>query len=65
MSCFDVVQWYDLDHPGLMRYSHRVKSFWNIGYKLFKERFVRFMGGYKNQGDGRIQITHTKDTVFF
>ena len=51
---FDVVQWYDLDHPGMMRYSPRVKQFWSIGYKLFKERFVRFMGGYKNQRDGRI-----------
>ena len=46
---FDVVQWYmyDLDHPGM-----------SIGYKLFKEKCVRFMGGYKNQGDGRIYGTN-------
>ena len=25
---------------------------------LFKERFVRFMGGYKNQGDGIIYGTN-------
>ena len=36
---FDVFQWYDLDHPGMMRYSPRVKQFWSIGYKLFKERW--------------------------
>ena len=36
---FYVFQWYDLDHPGMMRYSPRVKQFWSIGYKLFKERW--------------------------
>ena len=31
---FDVFQWYDLDHPGMMRYSHTVKQFWNIIFFL-------------------------------
>ena len=35
-----------------------IKQFWSIVYKLFKERFVRFMSGYKNQEDGRIDSTN-------
>ena len=42
------------DHAGMMRYSPKVKQLSSVGYQLFKERFVRLMGGYKNQGDGRI-----------
>ena len=29
----------------------KVKRFWSAGYKLFNERFVRYMGGYKNKGE--------------
>ena len=48
---FDVVQWHSLEHPGNMRHSEKVKRFWGVGYKLFKERFVRYtcMGRYKNK----------------
>ena len=41
----DVVQWHSLEC------SEKVKRFWSIGYKLFNERFVRYMGGYKNKGE--------------
>ena len=33
-----------------MRYQAETKRFWTIGYKLFCEKFVRYMGGYKNAG---------------
>ena len=46
----DVVQWHSLEHPGNMRHSEKVKRFWSIGYKLFNERFVRYMGRYTNKG---------------
>ena len=30
-----------------MQQSEKVKRFWSVGYKLFNERFVRYMGRYK------------------
>ena len=47
----EVVQWHSLEHPGNMRHSEKVKHFWSVGYKLFNERFVRYMGRYKNKGE--------------
>lgn len=54
----DVVRWYSNDTPFSMRYNDKVKHFWSLGHKLFKEKFLRFMGGFKNtghiaQGEGR------------
>jgi hypothetical protein len=46
----DVADWYSCESVNAMRYSDKVKRFWSLGYKLFRERFLRFMGGYKNIG---------------
>ena len=45
----DVVQWFSNSHTHSMCYSETVKQFLNIGRKLFKGTFIRFMGGWKNQ----------------
>ena len=44
-----MVQWHSLEHTGNMRHNEKVNRFWSIGYKLFNERFVRYMGRYKNK----------------
>ena len=31
-----------------MRYSKETTPFWSLGYKLFKGKFLRFMGGQKS-----------------
>ena len=47
----DVVRWYSLDKSTTcMRYSEPCKLFWKTGFKLFRGRFLRFMGGPKNKG---------------
>ncbi len=46
----DVVKWHSCDTVYAMRYSSNVKRFWAVGYKLFKEKFIRFMGGFKLLG---------------
>lgn len=33
-----------------MRYSEDVKLFWRTGLRLFKGRFLRYMGGPKHKG---------------
>jgi len=30
--------------------SPTVKQFWTVGYRLFKSKFIRFMGGLKFHG---------------
>ena len=46
----DVSKWYSSETVYGMRYSKEVKHFWTLGYKLFKEKFIRFMGGHRNIG---------------
>ena len=33
-----------------LKYQAETKRFWTIGYKLFHEKFVRYMSGYTNAG---------------
>ena len=63
----DVSRWYATDNTCGMRYSKHVKRFWAVGYKLFHERFLRYMGGFKNTGDvmsghkrGCLQATNSR-----
>jgi hypothetical protein len=46
----DVADWYSHESVTSMRYSRNVKRFWALGYKLFQEKFIRFMGGPKTAG---------------
>ena len=48
--CLDVARWYTAHITSQMRYQAETKRFWTIGYKLFCEKFVRYMSGYKNAG---------------
>ncbi len=48
----DVAEWFSGDCTSGMRYKFpETWKFWNIGYKLFKGRWLRFMSGPKNKGD--------------
>ncbi len=48
----DVVKWYGSESSTTtMRYSVMTKLFWRTGYKLFKGKFLKFMGGFKNIGN--------------
>ena len=44
----DVVRWFGSEHSTQFRYSEECKLFWNTGFKLFRGRFLRFMGGPKH-----------------
>lgn len=46
----DVVRWFKGETVHSMRYSPTVKRFWALGYTLFKDKFLRFMGGFKCKG---------------
>ena len=46
----DVVRWLNLGTKGQMRYSPDVKRFWATGYKLFRGKFLHFMGGCRCNG---------------
>ena len=41
--CLDVARWYAAHNTSQMRYQAETKRFWTIGYKLFCEKFVRYM----------------------
>lgn len=46
-----VVDWYSKEKTSSMRYTSTVKLFWRTGYRLFKNKFLHFMSGWKNSGD--------------
>jgi len=53
----EVVQWFECDSTTQMRYSKDSKTFWKLGYRLFGERFVNFMGGPKSQGEAILRVS--------
>ena len=47
----DVVNFVDSGNTVAMTYNNRVTVlFWKIGYKLMHGKFLRYCGGFKNQG---------------
>ena len=56
--CLDVARWYGVQNTSQMRYQAETKRLWTIGYKLFCEKCVRYMSGYKNAG--QIQGSSTR-----
>ena len=40
----DIVDFFSSDTAFSMRYNDQTKQFWTLGYKLFKGKFIRFMG---------------------
>ena len=48
MLFLDVEEFYSGSSGFSMRYQNDTKEFWSLGYKMFKDNFLRFMGGEKN-----------------
>ena len=46
----DIVGWFSCDSTTHMRYGHETVKFWQIGYRLFHGKFLRFMSGIRNFG---------------
>ena len=48
----DIVDYFALGNIVIhgARYNGDTKGFWSLGYKLFRGKFLRFMGGYKSSG---------------
>lgn len=59
----DLVAWFSLENGHQMRYTEEVKQFWKVGGKLFKRKFRRFMGGWKNQGQALLGHFHSSASV--
>lgn len=54
---YEVVQWYECRTTTRMRYSEETKTFWKLGYRLFGEKFVNFMGGLKSNGESVLKFS--------
>ena len=52
-SLLDIVEWFSCDSTTHMRYGHEIVMFWQIGYRLFHGKFLRFMSGIRNFGQVR------------
>jgi hypothetical protein len=46
----DLVEWHSCGTTSLMRYRPESMKFWQIGYRLFHGKFLRFMSGPRNLG---------------
>ena len=46
----DIVEWFSCDSTAHMRYGHETVNLWQIGYRLFHGKFLRFMPGIRNFG---------------
>ena len=55
----DIVQWFSKSTTSEMRYIRsETRRFWEVGYRLFKGKFLRFMSGPRSYGqitDGSIE----------
>ena len=61
----DVAEWFGLENTVAMWYSPNVVKFWRIGYRLFHGKFLRFMGGYKNLGQGGRELRPVDSKINF
>ena len=46
----DVISWFKCNDIRQIRYSEVTKRFWNVGYMLFKNKFLEFMRGPQFKG---------------
>ena len=46
----DLVDWFHCDNTSRMRYRPETVKFWQIGYRLFHGKYLRFMSGLRNFG---------------
>ena len=57
----EIVHWYRHDSCTTMRYMDKTKMFWKLGWRIFGGNFIRFMGGFKNEGQvvqGETETNH-------
>ena len=47
----EIVRWYRQGTSTTMRYMDQTKMFWKLGWRLFGGKFIRYMGGFKNEGN--------------
>ena len=48
----DIVDWYSNQSTSEMRYVRQdTREFWEVGYRLFKGKFIRFMSGPRSSGN--------------
>ena len=57
-----IVEWFSCDSTTHMRYGHETVKFWQIGYRLFHGKFLRFMSGIRNFGQA---LDGTSERGFF
>lgn len=50
----DLINWYSSTNTSQMRYQKETMKFWQLGYRLFHGKFIRFMTGLKNYGQVKI-----------
>ena len=51
MLFLDLAEWFDKPFTSQMRYLREdTRQFWEVGYRLFKGKFIRFMAGPRNFG---------------
>jgi len=51
MLFLDLVEWFDKPFTSQMRYLREdTRQFWEVGYRLFKGKFIRFVTGSRNFG---------------
>ena len=46
----DIVEWFSTDTTTRMRYRPETFKFWQIGYRIFHGKFLRFMSGLRSSG---------------
>lgn len=46
----DIIEWFSCESTTQMRYGKETLKFWQIGYRLFHGKFLRFMSGPRSYG---------------
>ncbi|MEW8548481.1 MAG: hypothetical protein AB2693_33680 [Candidatus Thiodiazotropha sp.] len=46
----DLIEWFSCDNTSHMRYRPETVKFWQIGFRLFHGKVLRFMSGLRNFG---------------
>ena len=62
LSRMDVCRFLSYENTSGIRYSHKVKHFWRIGYRLFHGKWLKFMSGPKHSGT--LMTEHSDRGVF-
>ena len=61
----DVLHFYSTTNIHAVRYCDSTKKFWSLGFRLFKGRFLRFMGGIKSISSNKHESKPSDSRVNF